>query len=365
MDTGMTKSYIYTLANRIPHLLAIIFLPLAYFEIGSVYFHAVFGIIFFLTICFRIIWGIVGSKYSRFSDFHFRGLKTYILGVFGKRPSYIAHNPASSIAIVLMLVLGVLVSISGLMLWGEKEHSGIFSFLYFSPIAYLKEMHEFFANGLVGVVVIHICGVLIDKIFHKNDALNAIVNGYKKTPTQESVSLKISQKVFCFLFFAFSGLIVCSLLYPKNPILGFDQTLPKYSYSQAQKLYFKECGSCHIAYAPYTLPKDSWKKMMGELENHFGDDASLDEEDRVEIEKFLLANSAEEKKTFLSSKILAENPLVFSQSRLFAKIHRKIPQEAFTSSDVKSKANCQNCHQNAQDGYFQKSGLKIKKFENF
>lgn len=361
----MTKSYIYTLANRIPHLLVIVILPLAYFEVGSVYFHAVLGIVFFLTIVFRIVWGFAGSKYSRFRDFHFKGLKQYLLGVFGKKSFYIAHNPASSIAVILMLVLGVLGSLSGLMLWGEKEHSGIFSFLYFSPIAYLKDMHEFFANALIAVVVAHILGVLIDKMIHKNDALEAIVSGYKKTPREESVRLSLFQKIFCLLFLLASSFVIFWLCFKSNPILGFNPAPPKYSYSQAQNLYTKECGSCHIAYAPYTLPRASWEKMMSELDNHFGDDASLAEEDRVEIEKFLVANSTQEMQTFLSSRILKENMLVFSQSELFKRIHRNVSQKTFTSANVKSKANCQNCHQNAPDGYFQKSGLKIKKLENF
>lgn len=362
----MSKSYIYTLANRLSHLGLVLILPLAYFEIGSVFFHAVLGVVFLLLIGFRILWGFVGSKFSRFWDFHFRGLKEYLGAVFSQnKPSYIAHNPASSIAIVLILVLGVGVCVSGLMLYGEREHSGIFAFLYFSPMAYLKEAHELFANALIAVVLAHICGVIIDRFLHKNDALEAILTGYKNTPTQESVKLNVFQRLFCVFYGLLSLTVIFSLFLGSNPILGFDKAPPKYSYSQAQKLYVKECGSCHIAYAPYTLGSKAWEKMMGELENHFGDDASLEEEDRVQIERFLLSNSSEQIPTFLSVKLQKENPLVFSQSRLFERIHKKVPPSAFKSKEVKSKANCQNCHQNAQEGYFQKTGLKTRRFEKF
>lgn len=358
MDIGMTKSYIYTLANRIPHLAFIILLPLAYFEIGGVYFHACIGMAFLLFVVFRIVWGVLGSRYSRFWDFHFKGLGQYLLGIFGKKPFYIAHNPASSIAVILMLFFGVVVCLSGLMLWGEREHGGVFSYLYFCPIGYLKEIHEISANALIFVVIAHICGVVIDKIFHKTDTLNAIFTGYRSTPTDKSVKLTKFQTLFCVFYCLLAFVVMISLFFGSNPLLGVDKTPPPYSYSQAQKLYIKECGSCHITYAPYTLGTKAWEKMMGELENHFGDDASLDEEDRIEIEKFLLANSAQHISTFLSPKIQEESPLVFSQSRLFEKIHHKIPQSAFASKEIKSKANCQNCHQNAQEGYFSKSALK-------
>jgi len=53
------------------------------------------------------------------------------------------------------------------------------------------------------------------------------------------------------------------------------------------KTYVNECGSCHTAYAPGLLPARSWRKMMGELENHFGEDASLEEPQRLEILKHL------------------------------------------------------------------------------
>ena len=34
----------------------------------------------------------------------------------------------------------------------------------------------------------------------------------------------------------------------------------------------EECGSCHLAFAPSMLPASAWKRMMGDLANHFGDD---------------------------------------------------------------------------------------------
>lgn len=58
-------------------------------------------------------------------------------------------------------------------------------------------------------------------------------------------------------------------------------------------LYVKECGSCHTAYAPGLMPARSWQKMMSELDNHFGEDASLEEPERQAILRWLTDYAAD------------------------------------------------------------------------
>jgi hypothetical protein len=55
-------------------------------------------------------------------------------------------------------------------------------------------------------------------------------------------------------------------------------------------LYIKECGSCHIAYQKEFLPKRSWNKMMNTLDNHFGVDATLEPEDKKNINRIFNSN---------------------------------------------------------------------------
>ncbi len=44
-------------------------------------------------------------------------------------------------------------------------------------------------------------------------------------------------------------------------------------------LYAAECGGCHFAYQPGLLPEASWRKMMGSLADHFGENAELEARD--------------------------------------------------------------------------------------
>lgn len=53
----------------------------------------------------------------------------------------------------------------------------------------------------------------------------------------------------------------------------------------------KECGSCHMAYSPSYLPAGSWRQIMGNLSNHFGEDASLGNGQRQQIASYLEMNA--------------------------------------------------------------------------
>ena len=49
----------------------------------------------------------------------------------------------------------------------------------------------------------------------------------------------------------------------------------------------EECSACHMAYPPSLLPARSWSAIMTGLDDHFGENAMLDEATRAEIEAYL------------------------------------------------------------------------------
>ncbi len=54
----------------------------------------------------------------------------------------------------------------------------------------------------------------------------------------------------------------------------------------------KECGSCHMPFPPALLSREGWDRLMNNLGNHFGDDATLDDKTREQIALFLSDNAA-------------------------------------------------------------------------
>ena len=123
----------------------------------------------------------------------------------------------------------------------------------------------------------------------------------------------------------------------------------------------KECGACHLAFPPQMLPARSWKKMMGDLANHFGESASLPEAARAEITAYLAANAgdaaiAKNGRRFLRGIDAAETPLRITETPFWQGVHEEVPNPYFTSAKVKTPANCAACHRAAAKGVFGEGG---------
>jgi len=134
------------------------------------------------------------------------------------------------------------------------------------------------------------------------------------------------------------------------------------------KLYAAECGACHFAYQPGWLPAHSWQKIMGSLDQHFGENAELDRKTSDEISRYLAAESADNKPNRMSGKILrsintGEAPLRISTLRYIVNKHDEIPERFITgNARVGSRANCVACHTEASAGYFNEDGINIPNY---
>ncbi len=120
----------------------------------------------------------------------------------------------------------------------------------------------------------------------------------------------------------------------------------------------EECASCHIAFAPSMLPVRSWKRMMNNLKDHFGDDASVDAETNARILSYLVTNAADTGGQRYSSKLLRDvaansAPLRITELPRWKHKHRKIPAWEWKHKEVRSKTNCVACHADAEQGFYE------------
>jgi hypothetical protein len=125
-----------------------------------------------------------------------------------------------------------------------------------------------------------------------------------------------------------------------------------------------ECSSCHMAYPPGLLPERSWRKMMAELDKHFGQDASLDAAATKALLDYLVQNSAERganrrSARFLGAVAATATPLRITENAYFAREHREVSPAAWKLSKVGSPANCNACHADAEQGSFSERNVRI------
>jgi len=101
---------------------------------------------------------------------------------------------------------------------------------------------------------------------------------------------------------------------------------------------------------------------MGNLENHFGDDASLESKDEKIILDFLVHYSAEKSTKEASYKILKsignKDIIAITQTSFWKNEHKKIPKELFLHENIKSKANCKACHSDVEKGLIEDDKIK-------
>lgn len=117
----------------------------------------------------------------------------------------------------------------------------------------------------------------------------------------------------------------------------------------------KECGACHMVFQPGFLPAESWTKMMSDLKNHFGENATLDPAIAKPIEEYLTANAARNSRRMRSASG-NEPPLRISETRWFKRKHDKRGRsspENLKRHKAKSIAQCEACHRGAEKGYYE------------
>jgi cytochrome b len=143
--------------------------------------HVVLGYSVLGLVAFRFIWGIVGTRYARFSSFPIapRRVLQYFKSLFTRSPQHhVGHNPAGSLAIYAILALAVFAGVSGYAAYNEIGGE------------WLAELHEGAANAMLGLVVIHIGAVIVSSLIHRENLVAAMLNGYKRGRAGEGIRRK-------------------------------------------------------------------------------------------------------------------------------------------------------------------------------
>jgi cytochrome b len=163
--------------------------------------HELTGYVVIGLVLFRIVWGFVGTKYARFSDFVCP--PATVIGyakdfLWHKTRRYLGHNPLGGM-MVLALLAGLLATgVTGYLLQEAEEGSTVrasttttVSFInnafadeddngHENGDEMLKEIHEFFANFTLLLVIVHVAGVIAGGLMHRENLVRAMITGRKR-----------------------------------------------------------------------------------------------------------------------------------------------------------------------------------------
>ncbi len=157
--------------------------------------HSWAGYLILMLLCIRLAWGFLGTRYARFSDFLYSPKKIIQFLKDTSRLNakrYLGHNPAGGAMVLLLMFSLLITTTSGVILLGAEEQAGPLAHWFTQPESMwadiLEEAHEFFANFSLFLVFVHVAGVLVESLIHKENLVSAMITGLK--PGKTSLQLE-------------------------------------------------------------------------------------------------------------------------------------------------------------------------------
>lgn len=224
--TSSPEVFVWDPLVRIGHWLLVLMFSVAYFiddDWITIHSWAGYGIAIYIVA--RIIWGFVGPKHARFADFAYGPAKAagYLKDMISFRAKrYIGHSPAGALMIFVLLFSLAATTLTGIALLAVEENAGpLAPWLgressqesiaqgpgLFAATARasedederdeddddnnhedndeergeaLEEIHEFFSNLTLLLVILHIGGVVLASVAHEENLVRAMITGRKR-----------------------------------------------------------------------------------------------------------------------------------------------------------------------------------------
>jgi len=312
----------------------------------------------------RLLWGIWGSKNARFSGFvkgphdvltHMKEIKD------GKAARHLGHNPLGALMIIALLGTVFLLMLTGAIALGGVFKTGPLGFISTYDLGTTTLwLHYLLAVFLMVLVVLHIIGAAFEGMRTKENLVKAMITGKKEARKGDHDLPEVSSRplMVALLFgILMAGLVWAGIWFSSKPPFGVPVGPPN-------AIYADECSACHIAYPPSLLPAKNWGTLMSQLDDHFGEDASLNQAAVDEITTWLFANAADSvdtKPAHVFSRTNPTYPVAITETPFWKNTHRTIPDDVFARPPIYDNGNCIACHSDAESAAFYPANISIPK----
>jgi len=140
--------------------------------------HYAFGYTACLLVLIRMVWGLIGTRYARFSQF-IKGTKAvleHFMAMLRGHPHHtVGHNPAGGLVMFALMLLILLIGLTGYL--SVKEFLGNF----------VSEAHEVFSSLALGLVIIHVIAAIGMSLIERQNLVRSMVNGKKQGMPEQGI----------------------------------------------------------------------------------------------------------------------------------------------------------------------------------
>ena len=190
---------------RVFHWLVAAGFVVAYVSEGEpMWLHSWTGYLIAVLLLLRLVWGFVGPRTARFVDFVYKPgtVVSYLLRMpVGRAKRYLGHSPAGGAMVIALMLCLAGTAGTGMALHAVRNNAGPLAGIIKAPPAEqiapsagddrsrsrprkpgreLKEVHEVLANLTLVLVFLHIGGVLIASLSHRENLVRAMIDGRKR-----------------------------------------------------------------------------------------------------------------------------------------------------------------------------------------
>jgi cytochrome b len=135
--------------------------------------HQTIGWVAMAALAIRIVWGFVGTRHARFSDFvpGPRRLFLYLAALIrGRESRHIGHNPAAAVMILALMALLAATGVTGWMLTLDA---------FFGEV-WLEALHEAITTSIFLLVGVHVAAAIWESLRHRENLILAMITGTKR-----------------------------------------------------------------------------------------------------------------------------------------------------------------------------------------
>jgi cytochrome b len=174
---------------RSGHWLLVLAFGTLYWGLHHFPLHAYAGYLITILVAFRIVWGLVGSRYARFSSFLFGPADLLLYArqaMRGQAPYFASHNPMGAAMVYALLALLLANGLVGIMLGGVMMQIGpLAERLPAEWMESLYSAHKYLGDAITALVLVHMLGVLWAAWLHRENYVYAMFTGVKRVPRAE------------------------------------------------------------------------------------------------------------------------------------------------------------------------------------
>ena len=186
-EQTMNKIRIWDIPTRLFHWSLVILLSFSFYTGLSggfieMDYHMLSGYCILSLVLFRILWGLIGGYYARFTSF-IKGPKSIIrqaVNLLKKESPYPGHNPMGALSIVAMLLSLLIQASTGLFANDDIMSEGpLFHLVSYDTSKILTGIHKTNIWVIGSLVGLHISAIFFYQFFKKDRVIVAMFSGKK------------------------------------------------------------------------------------------------------------------------------------------------------------------------------------------